>query len=145
MVMTLLLAMSLQYVGTPSVWGGNTITQGFDCSGFAMQVLRDLKAAPSGDLNSQQLYNYFASRNHTTCTPEHDTILFFGDDENHITHVAFGVSTTHMVETGDSSRKYNTIEKAMRYGAYVRIRPISRRKDLVGCFKVQYVGQGVKL
>ncbi|MDD6550303.1 MAG: NlpC/P60 family protein [Lachnospiraceae bacterium] len=44
-----------QFVGNPYVWGGNSLTNGCDCSGFVVQVYRHFGINLSGSRNSAAL------------------------------------------------------------------------------------------
>lgn len=44
-----------QFVGNPYVWGGNSLTEGCDCSGFVVQVYKHFGISLSGSRNSAAL------------------------------------------------------------------------------------------
>jgi cell wall-associated NlpC family hydrolase len=113
----------------PYVWGGNNIQTGVDCSGFVCEISRAAGKLDKRDLNSQGLFEYF-SVNGSGSGIEKNSVLFFGKDVNNIVHVSIAVNRTHMIEAGGEGRENNN-------EGYVRIRPISWRKDLVAALKVK--------
>ena len=130
---------ALKFVGRPYVWGGDgsgKCAGGFDCSGLALECLWAFGILPNGDLTAQGIYDtlynehIWASVDKARVKP--DDILFFGKDDKHITHVAICIGGGLMVEAGGGSSKSKT---AATSAGFVRVRPISWRKDLVAALR----------
>lgn len=122
---------AMRFIGTPYIWGGNNPLEGFDCSGFIQEVLKVHGVDPKGDQTSQGLYNHFNSNGLSAQIPFKGCLLFFGNSEYRITHIAMAINKTLMIEAGGGGSKIHTPSEAAEAGAYVRIRPISNRSDLV--------------
>lgn len=113
------------FIGTRYSWGGNTPEQGFDCSGYVIEVLRSQYSIPY-DMTSKQIYKYLISLQADVIYSnfEQDDILFYGKNENSITHVSIAINSTQIIESGGEGRV--DTDKG-----FVRVRPINHRKDLL--------------
>ena len=75
---------ALQFVGNPYVWGGNSLTNGVDCSGYTQQIhLRANISIPR--VSSQQ---YASSKKVAYSNLQPGDLVFYGYD-GVISHVAF--------------------------------------------------------
>lgn len=124
-------------VGTPYIWGGNNPLKGFDCSGLICEGLRSVGAIKA-DLGSQELFNHFKSKGARSQLAR-GSLLFFGQSQNNITHVAIALDEKVMLEAGGGDRNCLTINDAILKNAFVRFRPISNRSDLVATLKIEGV------
>jgi len=122
---------AMQFAGTPYIWGGNNPLEGFDCSGFAQEILAAMGLDPRGDQTAQMLYDHFIEEG-IEMEPQRGCLAFFGEEER-ITHVAFCLSEDQMIEAGGGGRACKDEESAAAHGAYVRVRALDARSDLVAC------------
>lgn len=131
----LMRAYAMSYVGLPYIWGGDDPVKGFDCSGLAQEILAAFGADPQGDQSADALYRHFkrASSNQRKC----GALAFFGTEAK-ITHVGVMVDSLRMIEAGGGGSKTLSREDAIAQNAYVRIRPINRRSDLVAVLYPAY-------
>ena len=129
--------LAISYVGTPYRWGGDDPMDGFDCSGLVQEILASLGEDPPGDQTAQALYDYFKSRARRRGA-ELGALAVFGSGDRHITHVGFCLNESVMLEAGGGGRATTSREAAAKQNAYVRIRPISSRKDLVAILRPGY-------
>jgi cell wall-associated NlpC family hydrolase len=139
MIQTLLALMAIQYTNSIYRWGMNGPYE-FDCSGFVLKALHDV-GVTLPDMTSQNIYRWATEKkDFYSCEPEADCLLFFGDSENHIKHVAIAINETHMIEAGGAGKESLTMSKEdlARIDARVRIKPISNRGDLVASIKIKY-------
>ena len=119
----------------PYRWGGNNPVDGFDCSGFVQEALAVIGKDPVGDQTSHGLYEIFKLDGVTKKNASFGDLLFFGN-EHKIKHVAIALNETTMIEAGGGSSRVTDLENAIKYNAFVRVRPISRRSDLVAVIEV---------
>lgn len=110
--------------------------QGYDCSGFVQELLASVGEDPSGDQTAHSLYKHF-KRYGKESSPESGCLAFFGSHER-IGHVTFCIDRFRMIEAGGGGSKVKTREDAALKNAYIRIRPISNRSDLVAIIKPEY-------
>lgn len=119
-------------LNVPYKWGGNNPLEGFDCSGLDICIAKAQGIEIPGDMRAAELYHYYLEKGgHAIPSPMFGARAFFGKDKDSITHVAFCLNRTHMVEAGGGNSTINTLEDAKKAGAFVRIRPIHVRKDRV--------------
>jgi cell wall-associated NlpC family hydrolase len=125
---------AIQFAGLPYIWGGNNPLEGFDCSGFAQEILASMGLDPRGDQTAQGLYDHFSDEEEgQLCDePEAGCLAFYGKPER-ITHVAFCLNEYQMIEAGGGGPACVDAKSAAANNAYVRIRPILARKDLIAC------------
>lgn len=117
---------------TPYKWGGNNPLEGLDCSGLDIELAKCQGIPIPHDMNAQNLYvHYLKEGGHIIPNPMFGARAFFGKDKYTISHVAFCLNRTHMVEAGSGTSEVETLEEAKQRGAFVRIRPINSRKDRV--------------
>lgn len=131
----------LKFVGLPYIWGGNNPLIGFDCSGLAIEILVATGNWPHGkDTTAQGLYDHFAKfgrkvpkeRAHLTSPPD---LVFFGKSPKEVTHIGICLERGLMVEAGGGGRECKTAADAAARNAFVRVRPISYRSDLVAILR----------
>ncbi len=117
--------------GVPYKYGGNNPISGFDCSGYVSDILKASGVIHYNvDLSAQNLYDMFRTPKLGSILshPQAGAISFYGSN-HHVTHVAFCVSNTMMLEAGGGDESVISKEEAILRGAYVKLRPINYRKD----------------
>lgn len=133
-------ALALRYVGIAYRWAGDDPMAGWDCNGIGQEMLASLGEDPPGDQTAQALFDYF---NHPLAATRREgaragALAFFGSSPRHITHVGFCISGDLMLEAGGGGSSTTSLDAAVKQNAYVRIRPIDRRKDLVAVLDLKY-------
>lgn len=122
--------LAVKYIGLPYIWGGDDPIKGFDCSGFVMELLKaGGLVANNEDLTANGIFARF--RQFRCSQPTEGALLFFGKDSENITHTAYALNDKLMLEAGGGGRKTDSAETAAAQNAYLRIRPIKNRSDLV--------------
>lgn len=123
-----LVFMAEKFFGIRYVWAGNTPEQGMDCSGMVCECLRSIGLIGKADYTAQMLHDYPGTKG-SQSSVERNSLLFFGKDTQHITHVAIAIDQNYMYEAGGEGSRATT-------NGYVRIRPITNRSDLVAAIKI---------
>lgn len=125
------------FIGIPYHWGGKNPVSGFDCSGLVEELLKSV-GMELPEMNAQNIYNHFQqlkAHSNVFCP---GALAFFGKSLNEITHIAFLIDGTRMIEAGGGTSTTLTTQDAAAKGAFVRIRSIHHRKDLVGTLLPEY-------
>lgn len=123
------------FIGQPYRWGGDDPINGFDCSGLCQEILASCGMDPVGDQTADALYRVWKTKGTQQRTL--GALAFYGTEAK-VTHVAFMIDSNRIVEAGGGGSKTLTREDAASQNAYVRIRPVDARKDLVGVYFVTY-------
>ncbi len=119
---------AMRMVGLPYRWGGDDLVDGVDCSGLCIELLQAAGVFPKGfDANAAGLWNFAFEK---TTAPRFGSLVFFGVPA--VTHVGFCLNELLMLEAGGGGSQTTSREAAAKQNAYVRVRPIKSRKDLVG-------------
>ena len=126
-------AVGLSLLHRPYRWGGDKPANGFDCSGLVIEMLQSVGVLPAGDWTSQGLYSLFLARGcQLQLEAEEGCLVFFGKSVTQITHVGYALNSDLMLEAGGGDATTTSEARAIEQDARVRVRPIARRKDLVG-------------
>ena len=105
----------MQFVGNRYVWGGNSLTNGCDCSGFVVQVYRHFGIDLSGSRNSAAL-RYVGQAVSPDNIQAGDIVCYPG-------HVAIYAGNGCIVEA-QSSRAGITANRAWNHGTVLAIRRV---------------------
>lgn len=122
-----------RFIGVPYYWGGDHPAQGFDCSGLIQEILMYVGIDPAGDQNAQALYEYFA-KNHADVPPGPGALVFYGKSLKEISHISMMTSPYTVIEAAGGTSKMagpEGLKAAIDGKAFVKERPLSRRKDIV--------------
>ena len=119
----------LGLLNTPYSWGGSGIY--YDCSGMVVETLKMRGwVSTKFDANSHSLFNMTMSGG--TLKPKTHAFCFYGTKQT-ITHIAYCISDTHVIEAAGGGASTTSLEAALKLGAMVRVRPIYYRKDFIAC------------
>ncbi len=135
--MKLLVEYALTFVGRPYRWGGDDPMTGFDCSGFVQELLASVGMDPPGDQTAQALYNHFETRGERNAYLA-GALAFYGESVAKITHVAMLLDQHRVIEAGGGGSATTSEAAASAQNAYIRVRPVNRRADLVAVIRPRY-------
>jgi cell wall-associated NlpC family hydrolase len=117
-------------LGVPYKWGGNSAPDGYDCSGLVCELLKAQGLLGNKeDYSAAQLFNLF--KDNQTTKPRRGTLCFYGKNLSTISHVAFCINPTQIVEAGGGNSEVKTLADAIAKQACVRIRLYNYRSDLL--------------
>lgn len=124
---------AMRMVGLPYIWGGDDAVKGFDCSGFVVELLKSVGLLPHhGDWSSQAMFDMAPNRNFDSIIKSNfGDLLFFGKSAKEISHIAMALSDKLLIEAGGGDSTVVSPEVAEKKNAFIRIRPIGSRKDLI--------------
>ena len=121
---------AMHYLGTPYVWSGDDFS-GFDCSGFVIEVLKSVGLLPSsGDWTADNLMSLF-SRNEVN-EPYRGCLVFYGRSK--AIHVELCISNELSIGASGGGSTTTSLAEAIKRNAYIKIRPINRRQDVLGYY-----------
>ncbi len=131
---------AMRFVGLPYRWGGDDPINGFDCSGLTIEILQSKGLLPRGfDAPAKGLYNHFLKQAGTVVGLRNlGALAFFGKSINEITHVGFMLDEKRMLEAGGGGSATTNDQTAANQNAFVRVRPLTWRKDLVAILMPNY-------
>lgn len=127
--------LAMSYVGTPYRWGGDNPMAGFDCSGFVIELYKAWGVLPHRfDRTSAGLWAYFSPGpgEARPKTAAFGRLAYYGRGSGSITHVAFCLNESLVVEAAGGNSGTTDRDSAIDRAACVRIRPIHYRLDFVG-------------
>jgi len=117
---------ALSFLGLPYVWGGDDPVQGFDCSGFVIEILKSVGVLPrEGDWTADGLWRRF--RDKEVPSPTLGCLVFWFNIEGRAVHVEFCLDDKLAIGASGGGRNVKTMQDAVRQNAYIKIRPILSR------------------
>lgn len=131
---------AMQFVGLPYRWGGDDTIEGYDCSGFVLELLYSCGLVDIDvDMTAQGLYYYINGKMGTRSLGlSFGSLVFYGSSSSKITHVAFGMDHLRVIEAGGGGRSTRTKQDAADHNAYIRLRPMDYRGDRVAIMRPAY-------
>jgi cell wall-associated NlpC family hydrolase len=127
----------MTFNGIPYQWGGANRLTGLDCSGLVLEFLSAAGLWQTGDTTSQGLYQHFVKAGAKVAgTPQFGDLCFYGNGTAGISHISVALNDKLMIEAGGGDQTTTSPAAARTKGAMVRVRPITRRKDLVAILRV---------
>lgn len=87
-----------EFLGIPYLWGGNS-SKGFDCSGFSQTVYKSQGFILSRDANMQVKLGMEIKHDSTFSNVKKGDLLFFGPNEDRITHVAISLGGSEFIHS----------------------------------------------
>jgi cell wall-associated NlpC family hydrolase len=132
-----LLDYAKSFLHVPYRWGGDNPVTGLDCSGLVQMILASVGMDPTGDQTAQGLYDVF-EKTGSLGVYGPGSLVFFGESVLKITHIAFCLDSYLMIEAGGGDHTVKSISDAVTKNAFVRMRLIKSRRDLVAVVKPRY-------
>ena len=84
------------FLGKPYFWGGDDPMQGFDCSGFVIEILKSVGKLPrKGDWTAQGLWDLFHA-NHVS-EPRNGCLVFWKTSNGRMIHVEYCLDDTFSI------------------------------------------------
>jgi len=125
----LALKIAFKMWGTFYSWGGDD-PSAFDCSGMYVEILKSTGQLPrKRDWTAQGIYNTFSSN--VVLLPHAGDLVFFGSSTNSIIHVEMMFDDLRTIGASGGGSRVRTEADAIRYNAFIKIRPLASRSDLV--------------
>src|SRR3990167_7754822 len=119
----------MSMVGLPYMWGGDDTINGFDCSGLVLEALWSQGMGPSGDSTAQGIREFY--HDYRVDKPQFGDLVFYGSKEK-ATHIGICLNDKLFIEAGGGGQSTINKEIASKQNAFIRIRPINKRSDLLG-------------
>ncbi len=122
---------AMTFIGTRYFYTGDDPISGFDCSGFVCELLRACGLVPyKFRTNAQGIYEHLKASS-KSCLPEFGALMFFGKSATEISHIGFCLDSDTMIEAGGGDSETISEAVASDRNAFVRLRPVGFRKDLL--------------
>lgn len=136
--MKILYDYAMKHVGLPYRWGGDNPVEGYDCSGFVIELLKSVgELGHNVDMTSQGLFDHYEKQG-VQNSYGLGSLSFYGMSATKIRHVGFCLDEYRMVEAGGGTSTTTNVTEAIKQNAFIRIRPIKSRKDFVGLLRPRY-------
>jgi len=119
------------HYNTPYIWGGKTALEGYDCSGFVIDILQSVGILPLGaDMTAHGLWKR-CQRRDIEVEPQEGCLVFYGKPDK-VTHVMYCLNNKFCIGAVLGGKKCTDRRVAMALDARVRCLPINYRPDIVG-------------
>ena len=122
---------AIKFLGKPYIWGGDDPMNGFDCSGFCIEILKSVGLLPrNGDWTAQMLWDKFKYRE--VERPYDGCLVFWKHKSGKIIHIEYAINETLCIGASGGGSKTQSEEDAVDQNAYIKIRPWATRSNVKG-------------
>ena len=117
------------YLGKPYFWGGDDPLQGFDCSGFMIEILKGVNLLPrAGDWTADAMSELFPE----VAEPKKGCLLFWlNQAKTKYIHVEMALNNELQIGASGGGSATDSLEDAIRHDAYIKVRPIPKTVALI--------------
>lgn len=143
---------ALSFVGTAYKWGGDDPIEGIDCSGYAQEIMQSSGIHPGGgDMSAKDIAVYLRNlpgskillgdkfkRGMEDAALGLGAYAFYGKSLGEVSHIVFLVNSWQAIGANGGGSKTVDQKSAARDNAFVKIRPIDYRKDLIAVIMPEY-------
>lgn len=118
------------FLGKPYIWGGDDPINGFDCSGFVIEIMKSVGLLPrGGDWTAQGLYEYFVTNGASPRKPAEGVLVFwYNSAGDRIIHVEYCLDEMRTIGASGGGSSTDSAEDAARQNAYIKVRPINEMR-----------------
>lgn len=119
------------FLGLPYRWGGDDPLQGFDCSGFVIEILKSVGVLPRvGDWTAHGLWERY--KNNVVERPKEGDLVFWNRSDSRVIHVEMCIDQFFSIGASSGGATTITIEDAIKKNAYIKVRPFRSRPSIAG-------------
>lgn len=129
---------AMSFLLVPYKYGGQNCLTGLDCSQLIIEIAAAAGLPPHRDMTAQELYRYYSDFGSETKVPSFGTLSFYGKSITTISHIGFCLNEKFMINAAGGGPLTRTLEDAQQQSAFVKIRSILYRGDLVSLLKVRW-------
>ena len=121
------------YLGTPYIWGGDD-PEGFDCSGFVVEVLKSVGVLPrKGDWTAETLFHHLNELKciiwtYEVARVEGSLVFFYNKTQTAFVHVEIYVGKGLSLGASGGGSHVTNRKAAMDYNAFIKVRPCESDK-----------------
>jgi cell wall-associated NlpC family hydrolase len=120
------------FIGVPYHWGGDDPMEGFDCSGFCIEILRSVGVLSRfGDWTAHDLWVHFQG-SRTSQPDEGCLVYWWGNSNSRIVHIEYCLNDKYSLGASGGGSSTTNMESAIRSNAYIKMRPFMYRSGVAG-------------
>ena len=122
---------AMKFLGKPYIWGGDDPMNGFDCSGFCIEILKSVGLLPrKGDWTAAMLWEQFKDKE--VSAPYEGCLVFWKNNSGKIIHIEYAIDTMFCIGASGGGSKTQSEDDALDQNAYIKIRPWATRSNVRG-------------
>lgn len=131
------------FLGQPYIWGGDDPIQGFDCSGLIIEILKSLGyISENEDYSANSLaskFNRIYEFGKNEIPLEAGDLIFWQIKNSRFSHVELAIGKFHSIGASGGGNNVKSIEDAIKYNAFIKVRPIKRINEIRKVFYAKLI------